>query len=107
VRIQASGISASSAGFFVLTVGVLVPKIVDVSISGKNLLVNGSGFDDGATIFVDGERKKTRPDELTPTTALVGKKVGKKIARGQTVTVQVRNSDGSLSNEFSFTRPSG
>jgi hypothetical protein len=104
VRIQASGIRASDAGFFVLTVGVVVPKIVSVSISGKNLLVTGSGFDAGAAILVDGERKKTKPDELTPTTGLVGKKVGKQIARGQTVRIQVRNSDGSLSNEFSFTR---
>ena len=106
IRIQASGIRATDAGFFVLTVARIVPKIVGVSISGKNLLVAGTGFDDGARILVDGEQKKTRPDDFTPSTALVGKKVGKKIARGQTVTVQVRNSDGSLSNEFSFTRPS-
>lgn len=34
-------------------------------------------------------------------------KGGKFIAPGQTVTVQVRKSDGTLSNEFSFTRPTG
>ena len=36
---------------------------------------------------------------------LFGKKAGKKIAVGQTVTLQVRNSDGSLSNQLSFRRP--
>ena len=69
--------------------------------------MTGSGFDEGAKIFVDGEKQKTKADDLTPTSALVGKKSAKKIARGQTVTVQVRNSDGSSSNEFTFTRPAG
>ena len=47
---------------------------------------------------------KTSSDEQNPTTALVAKKSGKKIASGQTVTLKVRNSDGTLSNQFSFTK---
>jgi hypothetical protein len=75
-------------------------------IQGKHLLVIGSGFDSGAKILLDGAvQKKTRNDDVNPTGALIGKKVGKKIARGQTVTLQVRNSDGTLSNQLIFTRP--
>jgi hypothetical protein len=36
---------------------------------------------------------------------LTGKKAGKKIARGQTVTLQVKNRDGRVSEPFSFIRP--
>jgi hypothetical protein len=38
---------------------------------------------------------------------LIAKKSGKKIAPGETVTLQVRNSDGALSAPFSFSRPIG
>lgn len=90
-----------------LTVGNSVkPRILDASISGKKLIVNGLGFDDGAKILLDGDlQKKTANDEGNPTTILIGNKAGKLIARGQTVVLMVRNSDGSLSNAFSFTRP--
>jgi len=65
----------------------------------------GEGFDDGAVIIVNGEEQKTRNDDEQATTLLIGKKAGKKIAPGQTVILQVRGSDGTLSNEFSFARP--
>jgi hypothetical protein len=74
-------------------------------IQGKNLLVFGSGFDAGAKILLNGEQQKTRNDDLNPTGALFGKKVAKKIASGETVTLQVRNFDGTLSNQLRFTRP--
>ncbi|HKA17994.1 MAG TPA: hypothetical protein VKN18_06720 [Blastocatellia bacterium] len=32
-------------------------------------------------------------------------KAAKKIARDQSVMIQVRNSDGSLSNEYNYSRP--
>lgn len=38
------------------------------------------------------------------TTLLIARKAGKLISPGQTVTLQVRNSNNSLSNEFQFTR---
>jgi len=82
------------------------PTISRAEIQGKHLLVFGSGFDTGAKILLDGEvQAKTRNDEVSPTGSLFGKKVGKNIASGQTVTLQVRNSDGALSNELRFTRP--
>jgi hypothetical protein len=82
------------------------PIILSASVSGKKLLVSGLNFSEGDSIVVDGARqKKTANDEASPSTLLVGKKAGKLIGRGQTVVLQVRGSDGSLSDPFSFTRP--
>jgi len=80
-------------------------RITTASVSGKQLIVNGEGFSEGAKIVLNGEvQKKTANDEQNPTTTLIARKAGKLIPGGQTVTLQVRNPDGSLSNEFTFTR---
>jgi N-acetylneuraminic acid mutarotase len=81
------------------------PQITGASVSGKKLFVQGQGFDDGADILVNDEKQKTANDNQSPNTLLVGKKAGKKIARGGTVRLKVRNSDGTESAEFSYTRP--
>jgi hypothetical protein len=85
-----------------ITVG---PVISGATIDGKKLLVSGAGFDNGAKILVDGVEQKTSNDGQNPGGALLAKKGGKKIKRGRTVTLQVRNSDGGLSNAFPFSRP--
>lgn len=82
-----------------------VPTISGATIDGKKLLVSGMNFDDGAKIYVDGEKQKTKNDGDNPTTVLIAKKAGKNISRGQMVTLVVRNSDGASSASFSFTRP--
>ncbi len=81
------------------------PTITNAMVDGKSLLVFGSGFDSGAKILVDGQAQKSANDDQNSAGALIGKKAGKKIKRGETATLQVRNSDGTLSNEFRFTRP--
>jgi len=82
------------------------PVITGASVSGKKLFVAGASFGSDATLFMNGEKqKKTRNDDSNPTTLLVAKKSGKLILEGQTVMLQVENSDGKLSNEFLFTRP--
>jgi photosystem II stability/assembly factor-like uncharacterized protein len=81
------------------------PVINGAAISGKHLIVTGQNFDLGAQIIMDGEPRRTRNDEQNPTTTLIGKKLGKRISPGQTVELRVRNTDGSLSNIFRFTRP--
>lgn len=88
------------------TPGPSVPPVVTgVSISGKNLIVNGANFSDDALVFIDGQKyKKTDNDESSPTTLLIVRKAGKSIAAGQTVSVQVMNSDNTLSEGFSFSR---
>jgi protocatechuate 3,4-dioxygenase beta subunit len=80
------------------------PEIFNAAASGKKLMVSGQNFGSGAAILMDGEKQKTRNDETNATSLLIAKKAGKKIEAGQTVTLQVRNPDNSLSNEFSFTR---
>ena len=81
------------------------PVITGAAISGKRLIVTGQSFDDGAKLFLNGDRqKKTENDETSSTTVLIARKAGNQISAGQTVTLQVRNSDNTLSNEYSFTR---
>ena len=81
------------------------PSIVSVVIKGNKLIVSGFNFDDGAFVMVDGESRKTRNDEENPKMRLTAKKAGKFIASGQTVTIQVLRSDGTLSEGFPFTKP--
>ncbi len=95
-----------TADVFVAKIKAAGPALNRAEIQGKHLLVFGSGFDVGAKILINGEvHKKTGNDEQNPTGQLFGKKAGKLIERGQTVTLQVKNADGSLSNEIRFTRP--
>jgi hypothetical protein len=83
-----------------------VPEIVRAAVSGKQLIVYGGNFDDGAKILLNGERqKKTANDGQIPGAVLIAKKAGKSVASGQTITLQVQNIDGKLSPAFTYTRP--
>jgi hypothetical protein len=84
---------------------VMTPEITGATISGKKLEVTGKNFDNGARILVNGQAQKTANDPQQPTLALTARKAGKRITPGQTVILQVRNADGRLSQEFSYTRP--
>jgi photosystem II stability/assembly factor-like uncharacterized protein len=82
------------------------PRITNVISSGKKLFVEGENFDQGATLLVNGEEQNTAIDVAAPpSTRLIGKKAAKRIPRGQTARIRVRNSDATLSNEVMFTRP--
>ena len=83
------------------------PQITGASIIGKTLFVAGKDFDYGAKILLNDENQKTANDELAATTLLIGTKAGKRIGLGETVRLKVRNSDGTESAEFSYTRPAG
>lgn len=81
------------------------PQIFNAAVSGKQLLVLGQDFSAGAVLLMDGvKQKKTFNDESNPTSLLIARKSGKQLAVGQAVTLQVRNADGQVSNEFPFTR---
>ena len=80
-------------------------KITAASVAGKKLFVYGENFDRSTVILLDGAKQKTVNDEQNPTTVLIGRKAGKKIVSGQTVSLQVRNQGGKISEPFSFTRP--
>ncbi|PYT10070.1 MAG: hypothetical protein DMF60_01265, partial [Acidobacteria bacterium] len=92
-------------GFDAFVIKIASPPLVaGVSVSGKNLIVTGEGFDRGAVILVDGVEQRTRNDESKPATVLIGKKAAKSVAPGLRVIIRVRNSDGLVSDSFSFTR---
>jgi hypothetical protein len=73
------------------------PTITSVYREGKHLIVLGSGFQDSAKVFRNGEQIKTTV-ELS--SRLFCKKQGKSTATGNQI--QVRNPDGSLSNVVSY-----
>lgn len=81
------------------------PRITSASVDGKKLIVAGEEFHIGATIYVDGKKQKTINDVEQPHATLIGKKAGKKIVRGQTVSISVVDVDGTVSQPFSFRRP--
>jgi hypothetical protein len=76
------------------------------SISGKRLIVTGQNFDNGAKVYLNGEKqKKTENDEVSPSTILIARKASNLVGAGETVVLQVRNADNTFSNQYSFTRP--
>lgn len=80
------------------------PSITAAIALGKSVLVAGGNFDGRAVILMNGEPQKTLHDDVNPSSILVGKKLAKRIDRGQTVSLQVQNSDGTTSEAFPFTR---
>jgi hypothetical protein len=80
---------------------VTLPQINRITVTGKRLTITGERFDVGAVLLLNGEAQKTRNDEANPTTQLIAKKSGKKIRNGDKL--QVQNSDGKLSPEFTVT----
>jgi hypothetical protein len=88
----------------VFDVDLQKPHIVSASASGKKLFVRGLNFAEGAVILIDGEKQKSALDDENPTTHIIGKKAAKNIPANQTVTLQVRLADGTLSDGFPFTK---
>lgn len=80
------------------------PIIIGAMINGKKLIISGLNFDDGAVLLLEGDKQKTRNNEDSPTTGLICKKAGRNITPGTTVKLQVRNSNGQLSGEYSLMR---
>jgi hypothetical protein len=80
---------------------IVIPRISNATVSGKKLLVTGENFDSGAVILLNGQRQKTKNDDRNPEIGLIGKKTGKRIKPGDRL--QVRNADGTTSEEFTFT----
>ena len=102
-----TGVSIDSVngGFDALVVKIVsAPKITGASVSGKNLIVFGEGFDKGAVILIDGVEQRTRNDLSKPATILIGKKSAKILIPLQDVTIRVRNADGLMSESISFVR---
>lgn len=92
-------------GAYRVRLAAFTSRITAATVSGKKLAVTGENFDTGAVILINGQVQGTRNDDSNPKGALIAKKGGKKIGSGQTVTLRVRNADGSLTPDFGFTRP--
>jgi photosystem II stability/assembly factor-like uncharacterized protein len=79
------------------------PTINSVSVSGQDLVVVGTAFDDGAVLLINGVRPTTKLIR-SALDVIIGKKLARQIKKGQTVTVTVQNSTGFISEPFVFTR---
>lgn len=80
------------------------PVIFNATVDGKKLFVAGENFGDGAKVELNGEKQKTSNEE-DGSHLLKCKKAGKQIDHGETVTLVVRNPDGTRSDPFEYTRP--
>jgi hypothetical protein len=82
------------------------PVIQDAVKDQKNIILTGLNFADGADVLMNGvPQPKIKNDSSNPTTRLICKKMIKRISRGQSVTLQVQNPDGSRSNSVVYMRP--
>jgi len=77
------------------------PRILDVRLKGRKLILTGENFADGSVILLNGEPQKTRNDEYNPTTILIARKAGNDILDGSAVNIQVESSNG-VSDKFLF-----
>jgi hypothetical protein len=73
------------------------PTISNATRDGKKLIIDGSNFDAGAKVLLNGNDQKTVYESSA---RVIGKKAGKKVKSGDRV--QVRNSDGLLSNVYTY-----
>ena len=96
---RGGGLSIGGRVLKVTQAGLSV-RIIGASAAGKKLFVEGENFDPGAVILLNGEEQATRNAPQNPRASLIGKRSGKKIKAGDRL--QVRNPNGSLSDEFIY-----
>ena len=75
------------------------PWITGVFFNGNKLRVTGRDFDKGSVILLDGVEQTTKFDKDSNPPALISKKAGKKVKKNPDVKLQVRASNGRLSQE--------
>ncbi|HKY04654.1 MAG TPA: choice-of-anchor V domain-containing protein [Blastocatellia bacterium] len=84
--------------------GALAPRILNASITGKHLFVDGENFQMGAKVEINGTTTKTSNlDDFSHN--LKCKKGAKKLTSGVEATLVVRNPDGTRSAPYPFTKP--
>jgi hypothetical protein len=94
---QIAGVRASS---YRDQVTQQAPQITSARIKGKKLIVTGVNFSENAVILVDGEAVATVTDPENPSTYLVAKKGGKRIAPETMASISVQNNTGVTSPPF-------
>jgi hypothetical protein len=80
------------------------PLIYDVRFNGKQMIVLGQNFSNGAFVRVNDSPKQTSGG-VDPTQVLTSKQAGKKAKPGRTVQIQVENANGKRSNLLFIARP--
>jgi hypothetical protein len=102
---QATALESRSGRFTIQSSGPVGnrPTITRAFLKGPKLMIEGSRFQDGAIVEMNGADQKTVNLD-PPDQALRCKKAGNKIAVGATVEITVRNPDGQRSDSFLFTR---
>lgn len=75
-----------------------LPFVVGAQIKGKNLIISGFGFGEGAVVLINGEPQKSKNDPDLPSRTLRAPKGAKRIPSGEIAMVQVQNTDGKLSD---------
>jgi hypothetical protein len=73
------------------------PFVVGARIKGKNLIISGVAFGEGAVVLINGEPQKSKNDPDLPSRTLRVPKGKKRIPSGEIAIVQVQNADGKLS----------
>ncbi|MEK6324508.1 MAG: SBBP repeat-containing protein [Acidobacteriota bacterium] len=81
------------------------PVLLQALISGKNLILLGQGFDEGAVLRINDVPTRTRNEDPDHTQILFAKKAAKQIKAGKTVQLQVENPNGRRSNFLFLTKP--
>jgi hypothetical protein len=81
------------------------PVLLQVVVSGKNLILYGQNFDIGAVLRINDVVTKTRNDDPDPAQVLFAKKGAKQIPAGQVVQLQIENAGGKRSNLLFFSKP--
>jgi hypothetical protein len=100
----------SEPASFSLRFGVAVadyfgPVIKNASVKGKKLMVSGCGFDNEAVMLVNDEQQQSQYTEKHEMPTLINKRAARKISPGESVSLQVQNSNGRRSEPFTFTLP--
>ena len=95
----------STWGIFKSTFGSwVVPEIAVIGTEGRHLKIEGTYFEPGAKIVINGTPWKTLVDE-NDTGSLFARKLLKNFTTGQVVAVQVRNPSGAVTPAVSFIIP--
>jgi len=81
------------------------PWMRSFQFDGNRLIIYGEYFDVGAVILLDGQEQGTINNPLSPNGSLIGKKAGKKVRKHPKAKIQVRNANGSLSQEVTIWPP--
>lgn len=81
------------------------PVLIQAVISGKNLILYGQGFGEGAVLRINDVPTTTRNDDPDHTQILFAKRAAKQIKPGKTAQLQVENPNGKRSNFLFLTKP--